>query len=92
MTTIISDSVGHKRSEGKNLAILFRYAKRCCGVKSISVEGKDWGQAHVVVTYSNGWTATTNFISYDHACEWAEGRSKLGKNSWFSGCEVILKG
>lgn len=92
MTTIISDSVGHKRSEGKNLAVLFRYAKRCCGVKSISVEGKDWGKCRVVVNYTNGWTATTNFVSYDLACEWAEGRSKLGRNSWFSGCKVILKG
>jgi hypothetical protein len=93
MTTTISDAQGKKRSEGKNLAVMLRYAKRCGGVKSIAV-GALWpsGTAHVTATYTNGWTATTGFSCYHHACEWAASRSKLGRNSWFSGCEVILKG
>ena len=90
MTTTISDSVGHKRGEGKNLAIITRYAKDR-GVVNITIEKLDWGQAQVTVLYQGGWKATTKFADHSVACEWATARSKLGRNSWFSGCEVILK-
>lgn len=90
MTTTIFSSTHHKVTEGKNLAIMFRYA-RGRGVKSITVEGKDWAVCRVTTTYMDGWYAVTNFASYNHACEWATARSKLGRSSWFHGCKVILK-
>lgn len=90
MTTFILDPQGRKRSEGKNLAIMFRYAQKCGGVKRITVNTGDWGYGHVTVDYANGWSAVTKFSSYSHACDWAHARSALGKASWFSGCEVVI--
>lgn len=89
MTTTIFDSVQRQRSKGRDLNVAFRWAKRCGGVKKIQVENFG-GSARVTVVYVNGWQAVTMFASYGHARDWAVDRSKLGKASWFYGCEVEL--
>lgn len=90
MNTLILDAEGRKRSEGRNLAIMFRYAKTCKGVKKITVAPLDWNQAAVKVEYINGWLAITKFADLNNACKWAKSRSALGRSSWFCGCEVDL--
>lgn len=90
MTTLIIDSWGHKRSEGKNLGIMFRYAKKRGGVKRLEVTELEDQEARVVCFYLGGWKAVTTFSSFSHACDWARARSALPGRSWFSGCEVLI--
>lgn len=93
MTTHTFGVDGQFRSEGKNLAVLLSAAKTFDGVKRITVtkleRGRNQrGEALVTVEYMAGDAfAVTDFVSYEHARDWACGKSDR-KATWFTGCIV----
>ena len=92
MTTHIFSPENRCVSEGRNLRIMFDYARRLGGVTRVTVDqlppGGHWG-ALVNVFYVTGHRACTNFVSYSHACDWARERSALSPRvSYWADCEV----
>ena len=86
VTTHIFDAANRCIGEGRNLGILLRRAKGR-GVDRITVDGLPNGSALVNVFYRDGSRACTNFVSYWHACDWAQTRSDASpRASWFAGC------
>lgn len=89
MTTHVFNPHGACVSEGRNLAIVFSYARRFSGVSRITVDRLPQNRALVNVFYVNGWRACTGFSDFAHAQEWARARSALSPRvSWFAGCAV----
>lgn len=90
MTTQIINPQNQCISEGRNLDIMFRHARKRgvsrIAVSRISSTGRY--EALVNVFYKDGFRAVTNFASFDHAVEWANARSNTGQASAFAGCEV----
>lgn len=92
MTTHIFNPQNICVSEGRNLGIMLRHAKKRGGVARITIDklvGYRRDEALVNVFYNDGFRAVTNFSSYDHAIDWAQTRSKASPHtSWFAGCVV----
>jgi hypothetical protein len=91
MNTHIFNEFNIFKSEGKNLAILFSYARKF-GVKKIHVgwtkEGKFGNREAIVnVYFANGWRGVTNFASFSNAVDWANEKSNR-KNTFWTGCIV----
>jgi hypothetical protein len=90
MTTHIFNQHNQCISEGKNLAIIFSYARKMGGVEKIQVyrlhDSKHY-ECMVNVYFKHGFRAVTNFVSFDHAIEWANEKSKR-KNTYWTDCKV----
>jgi hypothetical protein len=89
MTTHIFNEHNVCISEGRNLAIIFAYARKTGGVSKIHISKLDSSryEALVNVHFVNGYRACTNFVSFAHALDWANDKSKR-KNTYWTGCQV----
>jgi len=79
---------GKLYSEGKNLAVLNAWAKRCRRVEQIVCERRDFGRAFVQVRFNAKWRGACYFADYGVALEWAKAKSRR-RGTWWTGCVVV---
>jgi len=92
MTATIYTSNGLQMAEGKNLAIVYRMARKHGGVRRIVIQrmaGKP-ESAVVRIVFAHGTFAETSFADHVHAVNWANDRS-MRRGSWWTGCAVEVQ-
>lgn len=93
--SIIFNEESEPIRQSHNLRGILNHANRR-GVMRIHVDILDEGSrrpnALVSVIYRGGDIGKVYFSCGEHACEWANERSKASpRQSWFAGCEVTIK-